>query len=86
MVWHLLWEQEQREFDSPHPDHIRHWLSGRAPRSGRGETAFDSQVSDHRILVAGCDGWLGVRKRGVRPSGIRRGFGGCANEPLNAKF
>lgn len=22
MVWHLLWEQEQREFDSPHLDHL----------------------------------------------------------------
>lgn len=51
------------------------------------KTVFDSPALDQqRVLVAGCDACLGGRKRGVRPSGTRRGFVGCANEPLTAKF
>ena len=42
---HLLWGQDQGSSILPFPTN-EYWLSGRAPRSGRGETAFDSQVLD----------------------------------------
>jgi hypothetical protein len=35
MVWHLVWDQEQRRFDSGHPDHAAEAQVGeRAPGTG----------------------------------------------------